>query len=84
MKTPPPLPAAGAIQHQIFYGQAAGGIRLAGGKVVVERIEDAHHKAEAWLRSRPDIDIISISSGSAALGDAVNSFFVTVWYRERS
>lgn len=83
MNTPPPLPTP-AIQHQIFHGQAAGGIRLAGGKVVMERIEDAHQKAEAWLRSRPDVEIITISSGSASLGDAVNAFFVTVWYRERS
>lgn len=82
MKAPPPLPSSSAIQHQIFYGQAAGGFRLAGAKVVVERIEDAHQKAEAWIRSRPDIEIITISSGSAALGDAVNAFFVTVWYRE--
>ena len=84
MKIPPPLPAASAIEHQIFYGQAAGGIRLAGAKVVIERIEDAHKKAEAWLRTRPDIEVITISSGSASLGDAVNAFFVTVWYRQRS
>ena len=84
MKTPPPLPSASALQHQIFYGQAAGGFRLAGAKVVVERIEDAHQKAQAWLHTRPDIEVITISSGSASLGDAVNAFFVTVWYRERS
>ena len=84
MKTPPPLPAATAIQHEIFYGQAEGGLRFAVGKVVIERIEDAHHKAEAWLRTRPDIEIITISSGSASYGDVANAFFVTVWYRERS
>jgi hypothetical protein len=84
MPTPPPLPAASAIQHQIFYGQAAGGIRLAAGKYLVEKIEDAHQKAEAWLRSRPDIEVFTISSGSASTGDTVNAFFITVWYRERS
>jgi hypothetical protein len=84
MPTPPPLPSASAIQHQIFYGQAAGGIRLTGGKYLVEKIEDAHQKAEAWLRTRPDLEVISISSGSASTGETVNAFFVTVWYRERS
>lgn len=84
MKIPPPLPSASAIQHQIFYGQAAGGFRLAGTKVVVERIEDAHQKAEAWLRTRPDIEIITISSGSASYGELATAFVVTVWYRERS
>jgi hypothetical protein len=83
MPTPPPLPAA-AIQHQIFYGQAVGGIRLAGGKYLVEKIEDAHQKAEAWLRTRPELEVITISSGSASTGETVNAFFVTVWYRERS
>lgn len=84
MNTPPPLPAATAVQHRIFHGQAAGGIRLMGGKYLIEKIEDAHQKAEAWLRSRPDIEVITISSGSASTGETVNAFFVTVWYRERS
>ena len=79
MITPPPLPAP--IQHQIFYGQAAGGIRLGVGKILIERINDAHQKAGAWLQSQPGIEVISITSGSASNGDA---FFVTVWYREKS
>jgi hypothetical protein len=83
VKAPPPLPAASSIRHQIFYGQEAGGFRLARDKIVFERIEDAHRKAEAWLRTRPQVEVLSISSGSASFGDDVDEFFVTVWYRER-
>lgn len=84
MKIPPSPPAASAIQHKIFYGQEAEGFRLARDKIVFERIEDAHRKAEAWLRTRPEIEVITISSGSASLEDEVSEFFVTVWYREHS
>jgi hypothetical protein len=82
MKTPPPLPAA--IKHQIFHGQAAGGIRLDVGKILIERINDAHQKAEAWLQSQPGIEIITITSGSATYGDVSAAFFITVWYRDKS
>ena len=84
MKIPPSPHTASAIQHKIFYGQEEEGFRLTGTKIVFERIEDAHRKAEAWLRTRPEIEVITISSGSASLGDEVSEFFVTVWYRERS
>ena len=47
MNEPPPLPRR--IRNAIFYGRAAGGIRLDGRKVLIERIEDAHRQAEQWL-----------------------------------
>ncbi|WP_193213356.1 hypothetical protein [Luteolibacter marinus] len=82
MATPPPLPAVSGIRHAIFIGQFAGGIRLAGPKLLLEQIEDAHRKAEAWMNSHPGIEIVSISNGSASSGDNASAVFVTVWYPE--
>jgi hypothetical protein len=84
MNNPPPLPALNAIKPEIFYGQTGGGLRLNPAKSLIERIADAHRKAQEWLARRPDIEIISISNGSAASGDVANAVFVTVWYRERA
>ncbi|MCW1886949.1 hypothetical protein OKA04_19575 [Luteolibacter flavescens] len=82
MATPPPFPVDSSIRHRIFHGQAAGGIRFNTAKALIERIDDAHRKAEEWLRRQPGIEVITISSGSATDGGAANAFFVTVWYRE--
>ncbi|GAA5484493.1 hypothetical protein [Haloferula sargassicola] len=80
MTPPPPLPRP--LRHAIFYGRAAGGIRFDGPKVVIEQIKDAHQQAEQWLAGRPNLEVLTISNGSASNGNAVNAVFVTVWYRE--
>ncbi len=82
MSVPPPIPSP--IRSIIFYGRSAGGIRLSTGKALLERVENAHRQAEEWLNAHPDIEILTISNGSATSGDTANAVFVTVWYRDKS
>lgn len=78
---PPPLPTSSDISYEVFYGQARGGIRLAGPKVLVERIQDAHQKAAAWLNHHPGIEILSITNGSHDSSGA-HAVYITIWYRQ--
>lgn len=80
MNEPPPSPRR--IRSKIFYGRARGGLRFDGAKVLIEQIEDAHRQAEQWLDLNPGFDVISITNGHAASGEAVKAVYVTVWYRE--
>ncbi|MFD2304726.1 hypothetical protein [Roseibacillus ishigakijimensis] len=68
------------IRHRIFYGRSQGGLRLIGGKVVTERIQDAHRQAEEWLNEHPSLELVSISSAFGNQSD-ISAAFVTVWYR---
>ncbi|MGB6222904.1 hypothetical protein [Haloferula sp.] len=78
---PPPLPTSSDVSFEVFYGQAKGGIRLDGTKVLVERIQDAHQKAAVWLNRHPGIEILSITNGSHDSSGA-NAVFITIWYRQ--
>lgn len=77
--SPPPLPQK--IRHQVFWGGFRGALRLSGGKLLTERVTDAHQKAEEWMNSHSSYEIVSISSGFAT-NEGADAIFVTVWYRE--
>lgn len=75
---PPPHPKK--VEFQIFWGRQTGALRLAGGKLLRERLEDAHQQAADWMNQHPTYEVITISNGSSENSGA-SSLYVTVWYR---
>lgn len=76
--TPPPLPQK--IEYQIFWGRHNGALRLAGPKLLTERLQDAHQQAADWMNQHPSHQIVSISS-SCAENSGGSAISLTVWYR---
>ena len=70
-------------RYKIFYGESSPGLIKGGTKVIGERIQNAHAKAEAWIAENPQAEIVSISNGYGADGSTFGLVFVSVWYRDR-